>query len=73
MIYIQRTFESLKKCFIQASKVVIDRRRKKTETVSVGATEVGLRGNQEFLSLILNLNTAIFMDFISFEYFLGLD
>jgi hypothetical protein len=43
------------------SKVIARNRTKITETVSVGPTELGLRGNQEFLTLILNPNTAVFL------------
>ena len=40
----------------------IDRRRKKvTENVSVGPAELGLRGNQEFLTLMLNPNAAVLL------------
>ena len=41
--------------------MVIDRRRKKSNGNSAGPTELGLRGNQEFLTLIPKPNTAVFL------------
>ena len=40
--------------------------------MSVGPTELGLRGNQEFLTLILNPNTAVFFGRVYVNY-LGLE
>ena len=39
----------------------LKKHEKNTQTFSVGPTELGLRGNQEFLTLILNPNTAVFL------------
>ena len=42
-------------------KEMAETRTISTETFSVGPTELGLRGNQEFLTLILKPNTAVFL------------
>ena len=38
-----------------------------TETVSFGLTELGWRGDQEFMILILNPNKAVFLGMLQFS------
>ena len=42
---------------------VAKKNEKWTETFSVGHTELGFRDNQEFLTLILNPNSAVFLGY----------